>query len=98
MRLRKNELLRKKLSDSRVINIKKPDNTRLVVIYTSNRAAKDAHNRKKGFQRLEKRIKSGKLTKSNINNKGYNKYLKMQGDVPLKLITINFIRIMSGMD
>jgi hypothetical protein len=29
--------------------------------------------------RLEKQIKLGKLTKNNINNKGYNKYLKIEG-------------------
>lgn len=37
----KKELLGKKLSDGQVINIKKLGNTRLVVTYTSNRAAKD---------------------------------------------------------
>ena len=30
---------------------------------------------------LEKKIKSGKLTKSNINNRGYNNYLKMEGEI-----------------
>ena len=40
---------------------------------------------KNGLQRLEKQIKKGKLTKSNINNKGYNKYLKMVGDVRIEI-------------
>lgn len=40
---------------------------------------KDEHNRKRGLKRLEKQIKRGKLTKSNINNRGYNKYLKLEG-------------------
>lgn len=30
-------------------------------------------------------MKSGKLTKSSINNKGYNKFLKMAGEVALEL-------------
>jgi hypothetical protein len=33
------------------------------------------------LKQLEKKIKSGKLTKANINNKGYNKYLRMEGEV-----------------
>ncbi len=58
---------------------------RLIVCYSSKRASKDAHNRKRGLQRLEKRLRSGKLTKSNINNKGYNKYLKMTGKVDIEI-------------
>lgn len=41
--------------------------------------------RKKGLQRLEKRFQSGKLTKANVNNHGYNKYLKMDGDVSVSI-------------
>ena len=37
------------------------------------------------MSRLEKQIKKGKLTKSNINNRGYNKYLKMEGDVSIEI-------------
>ncbi|MUP45948.1 IS1634 family transposase [Gramella sp. BOM4] len=68
-----------------MIKIPKAEKTRLIFAYSNNRAAKDEHNRERGLQRLEKRIKSGKLTKSNINNKGYNKYLKMQGDVTIEI-------------
>lgn len=35
--------------------------------------------------RLEKKVKSGKLTKSSINNKGYNKYLKLTGEVEIEI-------------
>ena len=35
--------------------------------------------------KLEKRIKSGKLTKSNINNRGYNKYLKLDGEINITI-------------
>src|SRR5690554_3593644 len=58
---------------------------RLIVHYSEKRAQKDAYNREKGLERLKKRIKSGKLTKSNINNRGYNKYLKMDGQVKIEI-------------
>lgn len=58
---------------------------RLLVNYSNLRARKDGYNRERGLKRLEKRIKSGKLTKSNINNRGYNKYLKLEGDVTIDI-------------
>jgi len=58
---------------------------RLIVHYSEERARKDAYNRKKGLERLEKRLKTGKLTKSNINNRGYNKYLEITGDVTISI-------------
>lgn len=57
----------------------------LIVTYSEDRAKKDRHNREKGIKRLEKLLKSGKLNKSAINNKGYNKFLKMEGDVELEI-------------
>jgi len=72
------------LKDGEQIVIKK-NNCKLIVAYAENRATKDAHNRKRGLQRLEKKIKSDKLTKSQINNKGYNKYLTMKGDVSIEI-------------
>lgn len=57
----------------------KEDGNKLIVSYSQSRATKDAINRERGMRRLEKQIKLGKLTKSNINNKGYNKYLKLEG-------------------
>ena len=61
--------------------ILKKDNLKLIVTYSENRAKKDQHNREKGLKRLEKRVKSGRLTKSSINNRGYNKYLKLDGEI-----------------
>jgi len=81
----KKQILEKKLSNGEIMKIKKQDNIRLIVTYATNRATKDEHNRKRGLQRLEKQIKSGKLTKSNINNRGYNKYLKLDGDVSIEI-------------
>ena len=88
----KKKIIERQLSDGQMMSIKKQDATRLIITYATNRAVKDEHNRSRGLQRLEKRIKSDKLTKSSINNKGYNKYLKLEGDVtivdmPTKLTT-----------
>lgn len=76
---------KKQLSDGEIVKIKKANNTKLVVAYASNRATKDEYNRKLGLQRLEKQVKAGKLTKSSINNKGYNKYLKLKGEVVIEI-------------
>lgn len=55
-------------------------NGRLIITFSSKRQKKDYRNRQRGIERLEKKVKSGKLTKENINNKGYNKYLQIKGD------------------
>jgi len=34
---------------------------------------------------LKNKLKTGKLTKSNINNHGYDKYLKMKGEVNIEI-------------
>jgi transposase len=73
------------LKDGEVSVIKKDKQIRLVLSRTDKRASKDAHNRKRGLQRLQKRVNSGKLTKSSINNKGYNKYLKMEGKITVSI-------------
>ena len=53
--------------------------------YSDKRAKKDAHNRKRGLQRLHKRIQSGRLTKENLNRRGYNKFLKLIGEVMVEI-------------
>ncbi len=81
----KKQILEKKLSNGEMMKIKKQGNIRLVITHAENRATKDEHNRRRGLLRLEKQIRSGKLTKSNINNRGYNKYLKLEGDVSIEI-------------
>lgn len=68
------------------IAFQRDEHTRLVISYSEARARKDAANRKRGLDKLEKQVTSGKLTKANLNNRGYNKYLKLEGDIK---ITIN---------
>jgi transposase len=81
----KRRILEKQLSDGQTISIKKEENKRLIVNFSTKRATKDEHNRKRGLRRLEKQIKAGRLTKSNINNRGYNKYLKLKGEVTVEI-------------
>lgn len=63
----------------------KHQDVKLIVSYADARFQKDKHNREKGLKRLEKLIRTGKLTKKQINNRGYNKYLKLEGDVKIKI-------------
>jgi hypothetical protein len=81
----KNKNFETNLKDNEFSVIEKSENLNLILSYSDKRAKKDAHNRKKGLERLEKQIKSGKLTKSNINNRGYNKYLKMEGEINIAI-------------
>lgn len=68
-----------------VAEIGKDGGERLVLSCTEKRAKKDAHNRRRGLARLEKKMAGGRLTKQCINNRGYNKYLKMEGDVTISI-------------
>lgn len=81
----KKQILDKSFKNGQVLKIKKTEKVRLIVAYSDSRAVKDEHNRLRGLRRLEKQIRAGKLTKSNINNKGYNKYLKLTGDVTIEI-------------
>jgi len=63
----------------------KSKNGRLIVSFSSKRAKKDKMNREKGLKRLEKRVRNGKLTKEHINNRGYNKYLRLSGEVNITI-------------
>lgn len=56
-------------------------NGRLVISYSTKRAHNDKKNRQKGLKRLEKRVATGKLKKDHINNRGYNKYLTLSGEI-----------------
>ena len=81
----KKQILNTPLEDGQNIAIEKNETTRLIIAYSNTRASKDEHNRKRGLARLEKSIQSKKLTKAQINNRGYNKYLKMEGEVKIEI-------------
>ena len=81
----KKQIIEAKLENGEYKILRKPAGQRLIISYSDKRARKDENNRNRGLQRLEKRIKSGKLTKSNINNRGYNKYLRLVGEVHISI-------------
>lgn len=58
---------------------------RLIVAYSEQRARKDAYNRERGLRRLRQRIGSGRMTKEHLNNRGYNKFPKLSGEVTVQL-------------
>lgn len=81
------KILSLKLIDGQQQSISLHDHTKLIISYSLKRAKKDAYNRQRGLQKLEAALKKGKLSKKHINNRGYNKYLVLQGEVE---ITINY--------
>ena len=71
----KKKIMELQLKNGESAMIIKNEKTKIIISYSDARAKKDKHNRDKGILKLEKQIKSNKLTKSYLNNKGYNKYL-----------------------
>ena len=54
---------------------------RLIVSYSGKRAKKDAYNRNRGVARLKQAYKSGRITKQQVNRRGYNKFLEISKDI-----------------
>ncbi len=53
---------------------------KLIISYSLKRAKKDKYTREKNLRKLEIKVKSKNLTKSHLNNKGYNKYLELNSN------------------
>jgi len=83
----KEEILQKarEMEDGDSFVTKKEDGTRLAVTYSSKRAHKDAYNRHRGIRKLRKQVRFGRLTKQNINRRGYNKFLTMTGETKVTI-------------
>lgn len=81
----KEQILNLTLADGGSHLIEKENEHRLIISYAISRAKRDAHNRKRGIAKLEKALNNGRLNKKHINNKGYNKYLKLQGEVSISI-------------
>lgn len=79
------KILSMKLKNGEVRSFHRADGVRVVVSMSDSRARKDGHNRERGLRKLEKRLGAGNLTKANINNRGYNKYLRMDGEVKISI-------------
>lgn len=61
------------------------DSLRLVVTYSDRRAEKDKYDREKAIEALQKRLSKSKDLKSVINNYGYKKFLKIEGESSLTI-------------
>ena len=73
------------LLNGQSVAIKRNNGHRLIVAYSDKRAKKDKYNRERGLQRLARRVARGQLTKEHLNNRGYNKFLKMTGKVKVEI-------------
>jgi transposase len=65
--------------------IRKDDEIKLVVTYSEKRARKDARNRERGVRKLREQLKTNKLTKEHVNNRGYNKFLRLTGEIRVEV-------------
>jgi len=81
----KKQILSHTFNNTTLVTIQKQQGVRLIINYSTKRARKDARLRKQGLERLEKNVKSGKLTKEKINNRGYNKYLKIKNEIVVEI-------------
>lgn len=79
------QLLSLHLKNGESAAVVKDETSKIIISYSDARAKKDAANRKRGVEKLEKNITRGKLTKQHINNRGYNKYLKLEGEVKISI-------------
>jgi len=88
----KKQILALQLSDGQSVVIPKQcedmsmaEGQRMIVGYSKQRAKKDEYNRKRGLEKLEGEVSTGNLTKKQITNRGYNKYLKLDGKATVKI-------------
>lgn len=81
----KQQILAHSFKDGESLVLERNEHTRLIVSYASSRAKKDAKTRERGLKKLEKALGSGKLTKQHIHNRGYNKYLRLHGEITIEI-------------
>lgn len=67
------------MTDGASVALELKSGTRLHVTYSDTRARKDAWNRERGLKKLRARIGKGRITKASVTNRGYNKFLKLEG-------------------
>jgi len=75
----------KRINDQQGFDLQRADGNRLIVTYSEQRRKKDAYGRERGLVRLRQKIKSGTLSKEHINNRGYNKFLTLQGSIEVSI-------------
>lgn len=62
-----------------------PNQRRLVVTHSDKRARKDRLDRERVLDKIQKKIGSGKNMKKLVSNRGYQKYLKAEGEGKISL-------------
>lgn len=70
---------------SKITEINLSEEKRLIVTYCPKRAEKDKYDREKAIEKLKKKLSRSKDPFSLINNYGYKKYLKLEGDSQIKI-------------
>lgn len=80
----KEAVLKLALKDGEMTSLTIKD-IRHVISMSAKRAKKDARDREKGIKRLEKRFANGKITKASVNNRGYNRFLTLQGETTVTI-------------
>ncbi len=78
-------ILSRQKQDGEFYEMNKTKTCRLIINYSDKRAKKDAYNRDKGVKRLKRDYGSGKISKENINKRGYNKFLEIKDDVSVSI-------------
>ena len=68
-----------------VFHERREKSQRIIIGYSEKRAKKDNYNREKGINRLKKEFGNGKVTKDQVNKKGYNKFLELKNDVEVHI-------------
>lgn len=71
--------------DGHYFERKRDSGERLIVGYSDKRAKKDAYNRERGVARLRRAYSTGKLTKAQVNRRGYNKFLEISKDIQVSI-------------
>jgi transposase len=74
-------ILRQEKENEGYCECKRAGGERLILSYSEARAKKDAYNRERGVARLRNAYKGGKLTKEQVNRRGYNKFLEISKNV-----------------
>ena len=78
-------LIARGMKNGESVSIPIENGMRMVVTMSDARARKNAEDRARGIARLEKRFRNGKVTKQSVNNRGYNKFLSLAGDMSVRI-------------
>ncbi len=81
----KKQVIKIELQNGQFAIIRRTDRLKLHIGYSDKRAKKDRFNKDRELKKLEKNLASGKLTKANINNRGYNNFLKLEGKISINI-------------